>query len=100
MNKKQRNRKLVAQNKRNRIINRRYSSTIKTLSKLFFVKIEKQEKNGIQNIKNKLFSIIDKATKKKYYIKIQHQEKNQKLLNFTKNRNKIEKHIFSLNSSV
>ena len=33
MNKKQRNRKTVAQNKRNRVINRRYVSTIKTLSK-------------------------------------------------------------------
>jgi hypothetical protein len=32
MNKKQRNRKIVSQNKRNRIINRRYTSTIKTLS--------------------------------------------------------------------
>jgi ribosomal protein S20 len=35
MNKKQRNRKIVTQNNRNRIINRRYSTTIKTLSKLF-----------------------------------------------------------------
>ena len=39
MNKKQRNRKLVTQNKRNRLINRRYTSTIKTLSKLFTTKI-------------------------------------------------------------
>lgn len=75
MNKKQRNRKLVLQNKRNRIINRRYTSTIKTLSKLFLNKIkiinnEKTEEVKIQLkietlglIKN-LYSIIDKAVKK------------------------------------
>jgi ribosomal protein S20 len=39
MNKKQKNRKLIAQNKRNRMVNRRYTSTIKTLSKLFKLKI-------------------------------------------------------------
>ena len=40
MNKKQRNRKLITQNRRNRIINRRYTSTIKTLSKLFTIKLK------------------------------------------------------------
>ena len=40
MTKKQRNRKLVTQNKRNRIINRRYISTIKTLTKLFNIKLK------------------------------------------------------------
>jgi small subunit ribosomal protein S20 len=76
MNKKQRNRKLVAQNKRNRMINRRYSSTIKTLFKLFLGKIktfkmtegeanlQSNEKINIQKIGNSLFSIIDKAIKK------------------------------------
>lgn len=73
MNKKQRNRKIVKQNKRNRIINRRYSSTIKTLSKLFLTKvknlsIEGEEKTKIKaetkNILQNLYSIIDKAVKK------------------------------------
>jgi ribosomal protein S20 len=47
MNKKQRNRKTVAQNKRNRVMNRRYTSTIKTLSKIFLRKINifETEKN-------------------------------------------------------
>ena len=40
MYKKQRNRKTVQQNNRNRIINKRYISTIKTLSKLFNLKIK------------------------------------------------------------
>ena len=45
MNKKQRNRKVVAQNRRNRIINRRYSSTIKSLSKLFVNKVKEANSN-------------------------------------------------------
>ena len=74
MNKKQKNRKIVAQNRRNRIINRRYSSTVKTLSKLFLQKIEnlqngkeennEQAKSQILNVMNNLYSIIDKAVKK------------------------------------
>jgi small subunit ribosomal protein S20 len=74
MNKKQRNRKLVTQNKRNRMINRRYSSTIKTLSKLFSVKIKSLAsadtatssvlKTETQTLVKNLYSIIDKAVKK------------------------------------
>ena len=74
MNKKQRNRKLVTQNKRNRMINRRYTSTIKTLSKLFFAKVKsaetgaegEKEKSKLETKKlvNKVYSIIDKAVKK------------------------------------
>jgi small subunit ribosomal protein S20 len=76
MSKKQRNRKLITQNKRNRIVNRRYTSTIKTLSKLVKVKrknfhtIEEIEKKDNEQIKinlliSSLYSIIDKAVKKK-----------------------------------
>jgi len=75
MNKKQRNRKIVSQNKRNRMINRRYTSTIKTLSKLFLnkVKIINNEqvsetksllKTESLNLIKNLYSIIDKAVKK------------------------------------
>jgi small subunit ribosomal protein S20 len=73
MNKKQKNRKLVKQNKRNKIVNRRYSSTIKNLLKLVKSKIkiltlnpENQTllKSEIQNLVNSLYSIIDKAVKK------------------------------------
>jgi small subunit ribosomal protein S20 len=76
MNKKQRNRKLIAQNKRNRIINRRYISTIKNLSKFFSRKVKSlseddteniqiDKKNQAQPILNNLYSIIDKAVKKR-----------------------------------
>jgi small subunit ribosomal protein S20 len=70
MNKKQRNQKLVAQNNRNRIINKRYRSTIKSLFKLFSFKIKEfnpASNNHIEEIKklnNLLFSVIDKAIKK------------------------------------
>ena len=40
MNKKQRNRKDVQQNMRNRLVNKRYKTTIKTLSKLLDLKIK------------------------------------------------------------
>jgi small subunit ribosomal protein S20 len=78
MNKKQRNRKLVKQNKRNRIQNRRYSSTIKNLGKLFQTKIKNYNsvtdensnekpklKTEVNNIIKSLYSILDKAVKKK-----------------------------------
>jgi small subunit ribosomal protein S20 len=76
MNKKQRNRKLVTQNKRNRIINRRYVSTIKTLSKLFTSLINSKESSNLDGNQNELnpqllkitknlYSIIDKAVKKR-----------------------------------
>ena len=74
MNKKQKNRKIVAQNKRNRMINRRYSSTIKSLSKLFFGKIKELTSSSTTNkdelklqtskVISNLYSIIDKAVKK------------------------------------
>ena len=75
MNKKQRNRKTVQQNRRNRIINKRYSTTTKGLSKLFLVKVQslKNNKNNIatseiklqvKEILSKFYSIVDKAVKK------------------------------------
>jgi len=75
MSKKQENKKIITKNKRNKIINKRYTSTIKTLSKLFNIKIkslgietntdtkEKLKGETFVVIKN-LYSIIDKAVKK------------------------------------
>jgi small subunit ribosomal protein S20 len=75
MNKKQRNRKIIEQNKRNRLINRRYNSAIKTLLKVFLVKTKSlaniavgEEKETVKltlkKISQDLYSIIDKGTKK------------------------------------
>jgi small subunit ribosomal protein S20 len=75
MNKKQRNRKDVSHNKRNKIQNRRYLSTIRTLFKLFSLKIKDEKKNILLNqpsdsnenfrLLGNLYSILDKAVKKK-----------------------------------
>jgi small subunit ribosomal protein S20 len=77
MNKKERNKKIVKKTIRNRIINKRYTSTIKTLSKLFILKKEECNKNKVEKPEEKeknkieistllksLYSIIDKAVKK------------------------------------
>ena len=75
MNNKQRNRKDVQQNMRNRLINKRYTTTIKTLSKLFDLKITSlknaessedraKEKVATLTVLKNLYSIIDKAVKK------------------------------------
>jgi small subunit ribosomal protein S20 len=75
MSKRQENKKLISQNKRNRLINKRYVSTIKTLNKLFTSKIklfanekdnELKEKLKVEtfNVIKNLYSIIDKAVKK------------------------------------
>jgi small subunit ribosomal protein S20 len=73
MNKKQKNRKNVMQNKRNRMVNRHYLSSIKTLFKLFHLKIksnlEEVEKTNTKSesfsLLKSLYSILDKAVKKK-----------------------------------
>jgi|MesohylFT_1024984.scaffolds.fasta_scaffold01538_2 small subunit ribosomal protein S20 len=90
MNKKQRNRKTVAQNKRNRVMNRRYTSTIKTLSKIFLRKInifeteknlenQTQLKKETKNLINNLYSVIDKAVKKNVIHKNRAARKKSKL---------------------
>lgn len=101
MNKKQKNRKHINQSLRNRIINRRYSSTIKYFTKLlkkniFFIdQIEKNptnqtvqrevKKGEIITIVSKLTSFLDKAVKKKVLHKNtagRKKAKMQKLINF------------------
>jgi|TARA_A100001035_G_scaffold223763_1_gene184318 small subunit ribosomal protein S20 len=75
MNKKQRNRKTVTQNRRNRILNKRYSSTVRGLAKLYVAKFEnfKNEedstskvelKNQLSSILQKFYGAMDKAVKK------------------------------------
>lgn len=78
MNKKQRNKKTILQNNRNKILNRYYSSRIKSLSKflkLLFnnyttknidsIKTKALSKIQIINISKKYYSLLDKAVKKK-----------------------------------
>ena len=62
MNKKQKNRKVVTQNLRNRIENKRYSSTTKSLTKLFLKTVnEINNENDItkkQQLKTQLFKVL------------------------------------------
>lgn len=80
MNKKQKNRKIVFQSKRNRMINRRYSSTVKTLTKLALFKwkklsleIEPAKKQFLQiemqKVINSLYGFVDKGVKKNVFHK-------------------------------
>ena len=82
MNKKQKNRKQVLQNTRNRILNKKYVSTIKTFTKLFIYKkkcydlnlnstllidnknLIQKNKLELKSLTNKIYSVIDKAVKK------------------------------------
>jgi small subunit ribosomal protein S20 len=75
MNKKQKNRKLILQNKRNKMINRRYTSSIRTISKLFLLTIKKlnlEKLNQLESFNKKellpilssFYSIVDKSVKK------------------------------------
>jgi small subunit ribosomal protein S20 len=67
MNKEFKIKKSILINKRNKTINNRYLSTIKTLIKLFTLKslnFTTVKKDELNKIKNNLFSILDKAVKK------------------------------------
>jgi small subunit ribosomal protein S20 len=97
MNKRQRNQKTVAQNQRNRMINRRYLSTIKTLFKLFSLTVKKKEEETdeiIQNslvqktlsLQSSLYSFLDKAVKKKVLHKNTAARKKSKIAHFSLKR--------------
>lgn len=87
MNKKQKNRKDVAQNKRNRMKNRRYKSTIKTFFKILIKKVKEfreipqteQTSKELLTIQSALYSFIDKAVKKRVIHKNNAARKKQKI---------------------
>ena len=70
---------------RNRLINKSYKSTVRTLTKKTLENCEKYKKDPNDDNKllvktslNKAFSLIDKAVKKMFYTKIMELIKNQK----------------------
>ena len=76
--------KRIVINKRNRLRNRYYKSSVRTLIKLFFKDLEAyktsqnpEEKEKLKKILNSIYSLIDKGTKKIYFIKMLLREKNQ-----------------------
>lgn len=90
MTKKKRNKKTLLQNKRNKLLNRRYKSVIKSLSKLLvknienYASIEDTQKKEVFTVSSlelmkKLTSVIDKGTKKKVFHKNNAARKKSKL---------------------
>ena len=68
--------KRIEINKRNRLRNKYYKTSVKTLSKLFFTNLEiykgspnDENKTKVKKILNSVYSLIDKGTKKKIFHK-------------------------------
>ena len=71
---------------RNRLINKSYKSTVRTLTKKTLENCEKykkepneENKNLVTTSLNKAFSLIDKAVKKMFFTRIMELIENQKL---------------------
>lgn len=65
-------RKRIETNERNRVTNRYYKTSVRTLTKLFFKTLEDQtpeSKEKLQTILNSIYSFLDKGTKKNVFHK-------------------------------
>ena len=72
--------------KRNRLRNRFYKSSIRTLSKSFFKNLYSSTKEESQDMLNSLYSLIDKAKKKNVFHKNTAARKKARLSSYLKNR--------------
>jgi len=68
--------KRIQTNKRNRLTNRYYKTSVRTLTKLFFKNLElnkneqtPESKEKLQTILNSIYSFLDKGTKKNVFHK-------------------------------
>ena len=68
--------KRIETNKRNRLTNRYYKTSVRTLTKLFFKNLEltkneqtPESKEKLQTILNSIYSFLDKGTKKNIFHK-------------------------------
>ena len=68
--------KRIQSNERNRLINRFYKSSVRTLTKTFFKDLETykaskniEEREKLQKLLSSVYSLIDKGTKKKVFPK-------------------------------
>ena len=68
--------KRIEINKRNRLRNKYYKTSVRTLIKLFFAKLEiyknsqkLEDKQKVQEILNSVYSLMDKGTKKNIFHK-------------------------------
>ena len=83
--------KRIEINKRNRLRNKYYKTSVRTLIKLFFVNLEtyKASQNGddkkkVQELLNSVYSIMDKGTKKNIFPRNTAARKKAKLANYLK----------------
>jgi len=79
--------KRIEINKRNRLRNKYYKTSVRTLIKLFFVNLEVyknsqsvEDKKKVQEILNSVYSIMDKGTKKNIFHKNLASRKKAKLV--------------------
>nr|ULD16150.1 ribosomal protein S20 [Cylindrotheca closterium] len=78
-------------NKRNRLRNKYYKTSVRTLIKLFFKNLEVykisknlEDKNKVQEILNAIYSMMDKGTKKNIFHKNTTARKKSKLAYYLK----------------
>lgn len=83
--------KRIGINKRNRLINRYYKSSVRTLIKMFFQDLETyktsqnvEEKEKLKKILGSIYSLIDKGTKKNIFHKNAAARKKSKLAAYLK----------------
>ena len=83
--------KRIGINKRNRLINRYYKSSVRTLIKMFFQDLETyktsqnlEEKEKLKKILSSIYSLIDKGTKKNIFHKNAAARKKSKLAAYFK----------------
>ena len=79
-------------NKRNRLRNKYYKTSVRTLIKLFFTNLElveastsTEDKKKLKEILSSIYSLIDKGTKKKVFHKNTAARKKAKLAAYLKN---------------
>jgi small subunit ribosomal protein S20 len=84
-------RKRIEINKRNRLRNKYYKTSVRTLIKLFFVNLEiyktsqnVDDKKKVQELLNSIYSIMDKGTKKSIFPKNTAARKKAKLAAYLK----------------
>ena len=83
--------KRIGINKRNRLKNRYYKSSVRTLIKIFFQDLEAyktsqnpEEKENLKKVVSSIYSLIDKATKKSIFHKNAAARKKSKLATYLK----------------
>ena len=83
--------KRIEINKRNRLQNKYYKTSVRTLIKLFFINLEiykesqkADDKQKLQEILNSIYSLMDKGTKKNIFHKNMAARKKAKLAAYLK----------------